>query len=87
MKLVKDGGYLATCSCSHFMDPELFTKTIGEAARTPAAACGRWSTAPSPPTIRCCGGRQSLYLSSISSRWWTRHKANRAARIRGGPAV
>ena len=33
MKLVKDGGYLATCSCSHFMDPELFTKTIGEAAR------------------------------------------------------
>ena len=30
---VKDGGYLATCSCSHFMDPELFTKTIGEAAR------------------------------------------------------
>lgn len=32
MKLVKDGGYLATCSCSHFMDPELFTKTIKEAA-------------------------------------------------------
>lgn len=33
MKLVKDGGYLATCSCSHFMTQELFTKTIGEAAR------------------------------------------------------
>lgn len=33
MKLVKDGGYLATCSCSHFMDYELFTKTIGEAAK------------------------------------------------------
>lgn len=32
MKLVKDGGYLATCSCSHFMDPELFAKTIREAA-------------------------------------------------------
>lgn len=31
-KLVKDGGYLATCSCSHFMTPELFTKTIREAA-------------------------------------------------------
>ena len=30
LKLVKDGGYLATCS--HFMDPELFTKTIREAA-------------------------------------------------------
>ena len=33
MKLVKDGGYLATCSCSHFMSYELFTQTIGQAAR------------------------------------------------------
>lgn len=33
MKLVKDGGFLATCSCSHFMDYELFTKTIAQAAR------------------------------------------------------
>ena len=32
MKLVKNGGYLCTCSCSHFMDPELFAKTIREAA-------------------------------------------------------
>ena len=31
LKLVKDGGYLATCSCSHFMTPQLFTKTIREA--------------------------------------------------------
>ena len=29
---MKDGGILATCSCSHFMDPELFSKTIREAA-------------------------------------------------------
>ena len=34
MKLVKPGGYLATCSCSHFMDYELFTKTIHQAARS-----------------------------------------------------
>ena len=33
MKLVKDGGFLATCSCSHFMDYELFTQTIGQAAK------------------------------------------------------
>lgn len=33
LKLVKDGGYLATCSCSHFMTPELFTQTIGQAAK------------------------------------------------------
>lgn len=34
LKLVKDGGYLATCSCSHFMTQELFAKTIREAARS-----------------------------------------------------
>ena len=33
LKLVKDGGYLATCSCSHFMTQELLAKTIREAAR------------------------------------------------------
>lgn len=33
MKLVKDGGFLATCSCSHFMTYELFTKTIRQAAK------------------------------------------------------
>lgn len=34
MKLVKNGGFLATCSCSHFMTYELFTKTIGQAAHS-----------------------------------------------------
>lgn len=33
LKLVKDGGYLATCSCSHFMTQELLAKTIKEAAK------------------------------------------------------
>lgn len=33
MKLVKDGGYLATCSCSRFMTQELLAKTIKEAAK------------------------------------------------------
>jgi 23S rRNA (cytosine1962-C5)-methyltransferase len=33
MKLVREGGFLATCSCSHFMTYELFTQTIGQAAR------------------------------------------------------
>ncbi len=32
MKLVKCGGFLATCSCSHFMDYELFTRTLHQAA-------------------------------------------------------
>lgn len=34
MKLVRDGGFLATCSCSHFMDYELFTQTIAQAAKS-----------------------------------------------------
>ena len=33
MKLVKDGGFLCTCSCSHFMTYELFTQTIAQAAK------------------------------------------------------
>lgn len=33
LKLVRNGGFLVTCSCSHFMEPELFAKTIREAAK------------------------------------------------------
>ena len=33
LKLVENGGYFATCSCSHFMTQELFTQTIKEAAK------------------------------------------------------
>lgn len=32
LRLVRDGGFLVTCSCSHFMEPELFAKTVREAA-------------------------------------------------------
>ncbi len=34
LRLVEEGGFLATCSCSHFMEPELFAKTIREAAKS-----------------------------------------------------
>jgi 23S rRNA (cytosine1962-C5)-methyltransferase len=33
MKLLKPGGFLITCSCSHYMYPELFTEVIMEAAK------------------------------------------------------
>ena len=33
LKLVKDGGYFATCSCSHFMTQDLLAKTVKEAAK------------------------------------------------------
>ncbi len=33
MRLLKDGGYLATCSCSHFMTPEMFYETVLAASK------------------------------------------------------
>ncbi len=33
MKLLEDGGYLVSCSCSHHVGPEAFQKVIGQAAR------------------------------------------------------
>jgi 23S rRNA (cytosine1962-C5)-methyltransferase len=33
LKLVADGGYLATCSCSHFMTFDLFSEVIAGAAK------------------------------------------------------
>ena len=63
MKLVKDGGYLATCSCSHFMDPDLFAKTIREAA---AGAHKRlrqveYRTQAADHPILWMGGEQASY--------------------------
>lgn len=34
LRLVKDGGFLATCSCSHFMTQELLRDTIAQAAQS-----------------------------------------------------
>ena len=33
MQILPRGGYLATCSCSHFMPPALFERMLGEAAK------------------------------------------------------
>ena len=63
IKLVKNGGYLATCSCSHFMTPELFTKTIGEAARDAKRRLRQVeyrTQSPDHPVL--WGADQSLYL-------------------------
>jgi 23S rRNA (cytosine1962-C5)-methyltransferase len=38
MKLLPRGGYLATCSCSHFMTEELFRKTLASAAKDAAVS-------------------------------------------------
>ena len=38
MKLLPRGGYLATCSCSHFMTDELFRKVLADAAKDAAVS-------------------------------------------------
>ena len=63
IRLVKNGGYLATCSCSHFMTPELLAKTIGEAARDAHRRLRQVeyrTQAPDHPVL--WGADQSLYL-------------------------
>ena len=63
MRLVKNGGYLATCSCSHFMTPELLAKTIGEAARDARRRLRQVeyrTQSPDHPVL--WGADQSLYL-------------------------
>ncbi len=63
MKLVRDGGYLATCSCSHFMTYELFTQTIGQAARSAHKRLRQVeyrTQAPDHPVL--WGAEESYYL-------------------------
>lgn len=65
MKLVRDGGFLATCSCSHFMDPELFAKTIGQAARDVHVRLRQvyfGTQAPDHPILWTAGEMESYYL-------------------------
>ena len=38
MRLLPRGGYLATCSCSHFMTEELFCKMLRDAAADAAVS-------------------------------------------------
>jgi 23S rRNA (cytosine1962-C5)-methyltransferase len=62
MKLVKNGGYLATCSCSHFMNPELFAKTIGEAAANVHKRQIEYKTQSPDHPILWTRDEESLYL-------------------------
>ena len=62
LKLVKDGGFLATCSCSHFMEYELFTK---QSVRLPEAHirdCARWNTEHRHRITRFSGHLMNLII-------------------------
>ncbi|MBE5996500.1 MAG: class I SAM-dependent rRNA methyltransferase [Lachnospiraceae bacterium] len=63
MKLVKSGGYFATCSCSHFMSRELFEKMIADAARSAHVRLRLIEArAQSPDHPVLWGAQESYYL-------------------------
>lgn len=65
LKLVKDGGFLATCSCSHFMTQELLAKRSRKRQRPLTRGCARWSSAHRDRIIQYCGPTQLMYRSHI----------------------
>ena len=60
MKLLPRGGYLATCSCSHFMDNSKFVKMLFDAARDAKVELRQIEVrqqAPDHPTLWACRKR------------------------------
>ncbi len=55
MKLLPRGGYLATCSCSHFMTDALFRDMLRSAAFDAGVPCGKSRPASNRPTIQFFG--------------------------------
>ena len=62
MKLVKDGGYLATCSCSHLWIMNCLPRRSGRQRRMCIRGCGRWSSEHRRRIIRYCGERGILII-------------------------
>lgn len=67
MKLVRSGGFLVTCSCSHYMTPDLFMKMLQDAAldsRRSARICEiRYQAKDHPVSINA---DESLYLKYVA---------------------
>ncbi len=66
LRLVKDGGYFATCSCSHFMTEELFKDVVSQAARSVHKRLRQVefrTQAPDHPILWAAG--ESYYLKFI----------------------
>ncbi len=63
MKLIRNGGFLATCSCSHFMTEELLEKAVAQAAsgaRKRLRQVEKRTQAPDHPVL--WGAGESYYL-------------------------
>ena len=65
LKLVKDGGFLATCSCSHFMRRSCLQNGQGSGKGPLTRGSARWSSAHRDRIIRYCGPTQLMYRSRI----------------------
>lgn len=68
MKLVKNGGFLATCSCSHFMTEELFIKAVQDAARAAHVRVRQVefrTQAPDHPILWSYADAESYYLKFL----------------------
>ena len=63
MKLLKKGGILATCSCSHYMTMQLFENMITDAAKEAKKVVKyleRRTQSPDHPSL--VGSDETLYL-------------------------
>lgn len=62
MKLVKDGGYLATCSCSHSWTRNCLQRPSGKPRETSINGCVRWNTGPRPATTQSFGQQTRVII-------------------------
>lgn len=68
MKIVKSGGYLVTCSCSHYMTASLFEKMLIDAARESGRIVRSVeikTQAPDHPSLLCAEETQYLKFSVL----------------------
>lgn len=66
LALVRPGGFLATCTCSHFMTPELFRQTVSQAAhdaKRRLLLAEERAQAPDHPVL--WGADESAYLKFL----------------------
>ena len=66
MKMVREGGYLVTCSCSQHILPAHFLEIVRDAARDATCSCVRWNTAPRAGIIPSSPRRRKPSISSAA---------------------
>ncbi len=75
MRLVKNGGYFATCSCSHFMGDELFRSLVHEASVDTGVYLRQIEVrAQSPDHPVIWGSSESYYLKFFIFQVFTRNE-------------